>query len=158
MSYQLKTKNTPAPEIDAVPYDETLGLISLEPRILLDAAGIVTGAEVAVEAMAAEGVEMGVQAIFEDSEDPTAAPFDGPWLEEVTEDSTGDTSEDDPTAVPFGGPWLEEITSDSSGDTSEDDPTAVPFGGPWLGEVQLAQDDTSTNDDPSAVPFGGPWL
>ena len=70
MSYKLKTKNTATSDVDAVSHDESLGLISLEPRILLDAAGFVTGAEVAVEAMAAEGVENGVQAILKIARSP----------------------------------------------------------------------------------------
>ena len=44
---------------------ETLGLVSLEPRILLDAAGFVTGAEVAMDALASEDAQLGVEGIFD---------------------------------------------------------------------------------------------
>ena len=45
---------------------ERLGLVSLEPRILLDAAGFVTGAELAMDSLNAEGAMMGVDVIFSD--------------------------------------------------------------------------------------------
>ena len=43
---------------------EKLGLLALEPRVLLDAAGFVTGAEVAMEALVFEDAQIGVEAIF----------------------------------------------------------------------------------------------
>jgi len=56
---------------------EKLGLVALEPRILLDAAGFVTGAEVAMDALISDDTQTGVEAIFnpnsqqiETSEDP----------------------------------------------------------------------------------------
>jgi len=150
MSYKQNTKNTSGSDDVAVSKVESLGLVSLEPRILLDAAGFVTGAEVAAEAMAAEGAEMGVQAIFEDGGDTAAAPVDGPWLGEITLSDTGDTSGDNPSAAPVDGPWLGDITLDPSGDT----PTAAPVDGPWLGDVTI---DTS-GDTPTAAPVDGPWL
>ena len=106
MSYKLKTKSSSALDHEAASNVETLGLVSLEPRIPLDAAGFVTGAEVAVEAMAVEGAEVGVQAIFEGGENTAATPMDGPWLGEVA-------------ATPMDGPWLGEVA-------------ATPMDGPWL--------------------------
>jgi len=50
----------PAPQTSK----DRLGLIALEPRILLDAAGFVTGADVAMEAMNAHDAMMGVEVIF----------------------------------------------------------------------------------------------
>jgi len=43
---------------------EKLGLVALEPRILLDAAGFVTGAEVAMDSLISEDTQTGVEAIF----------------------------------------------------------------------------------------------
>lgn len=79
MSYKFKPKIQTGLDDMTVTNVETLGLVSLEPRILLDAAGFVTGAEVAAEAVAAEGAEIGVQAIFEGEQD-SAEPVGGPWL------------------------------------------------------------------------------
>ncbi len=45
---------------------ERLGLVSLEPRILLDAAGFVTGAELAMDSLNAQDAMMGVDVIFSD--------------------------------------------------------------------------------------------
>ena len=50
---------------------DKLGLVSLEPRLLLDAAGFVTGAEVAVDAMETNDAQTGVDAIFNDVSTPT---------------------------------------------------------------------------------------
>jgi len=80
MSYEFQTKNELSIDDMTISNVETLGLVSLESRILLDAAGFVTGAEVAMEAMVADGAEIGVQAIFEGVESPNATPMDGPWL------------------------------------------------------------------------------
>ncbi|MBX2868410.1 MAG: MSCRAMM family adhesin SdrC, partial [Acidiferrobacterales bacterium] len=55
-----KTQN----DIHARSNREKLGLLSLEPRILLDAAGFVTGAEVAIDAMAFDDAQIAVEAIF----------------------------------------------------------------------------------------------
>ena len=111
MSYKLKTKSSPAPECVASSNIETLGLVSLEPRILLDAAGFMTGADVAIDAMASEGAEIGTQAIFGGSEVAATPVIDGPWLGEVA-------------ATPvIDGPWLGEVAA-----------TPV-IDGPWLGEV-----------------------
>ena len=112
MSYQFKTEKTAMSDTVMISTVETLGLVSLEPRILLDAAGFVTGAEVAMEAMVAEGAELGVQAIFEDGESTAAAPVDGPWLGELA-------------AAPVDGPWLGELA-------------AAPVDGPWLGQLSAA--------------------
>jgi len=102
MSYELNTKNGATGDDGAASSSETLGLVSLEPRILLDAAGFVTGADVAAEAMAVEGADFGVQAIFDDGEETSATPTSGPWLGEITlSDSGGDTE-----ATPTSGPWL----------------------------------------------------
>ena len=128
MSYNFKPKNPSALDDAAVSNVETLGLISLEPRILLDAAGFVTGAEVAAEAVSTEGAELGVQAIFDGEQSPTAAPVDGPWLGEVSLTDTGDS----PTAAPVDGPWLGDLA-------------AAPVDGPWLGDL-------------AAAPVDGPWL
>jgi len=113
MSYKFKTKNTSEMDDVAVSNVETLGLVSLEPRILLDAAGFVTGAEVAMETMAAEGAELGVQAIFEGNESSSAAaePVDGPWLAELTLTDASDASDGNLAAEPVGGPWLGDVAS-----------------------------------------------
>ena len=50
---------------------QKLGLMSLEPRLLLDAAGFVTGAEVAVDAMETNDAQTGVDAIFNNVSTPT---------------------------------------------------------------------------------------
>ena len=50
---------------------DKLGLVSLEPRLLLDAAGFVTGAEVAVDAMETNDAQTGVDAIFNNVSTPT---------------------------------------------------------------------------------------
>jgi len=63
-----KTKNLNSAStlgLTAPTVKERLGLISLEPRILLDAAGFVTGAEVAMETMIFDDAQLGVQAIFD---------------------------------------------------------------------------------------------
>ena len=39
---------------------DTLGLVALEPRILLDAAGFMTGADIAMDAMASGDAQLGV--------------------------------------------------------------------------------------------------
>ena len=103
MSYELKPKNQIPPNDELMSNAETLGLISLEPRILLDVAGFVTGAEVAAEAMAIEGAELGVEAIFEGGQEPAeATPIGGPWLGEIALTDSGDVL----AATPIGGPWL----------------------------------------------------
>jgi len=106
MSYKFKPKSASDLKDVEVSNIESLGLVSLEPRILLDAAGFVTGAEVAMEAMAVEGAELGVQAIFESTEEATAAPVNGPWLAELTQTDTDDVPNDDVTDAPVNGPWL----------------------------------------------------
>ena len=134
MSYNFKPKNPSALDDAAVSNVETLGLISLEPRILLDAAGFVTGAEVAAEAVSTEGAELGVQAIFDASEDLAAEPVDGPWLGQVGGDAL--------SAEPVDGPWLGQVGGDAL--------SAEPVDGPWLGQVG--------DDALSAEPVDGPWL
>ena len=117
MSYKFKPKNQTAPESIEVSSAETLGLISLEPRILLDAAGFVTGAEVAMEAMAAEGSDLGVQVIFEN--EVAAEPAGDPWLGEVAFEPAGGPWLGEAAFEPAGGPWLGEVAFE-------------PAGGPWL--------------------------
>lgn len=145
MSLRLNLKNTQENEyqsnlfalgLEPLSTKEKLGLVSLEPRILLDAAGFVTGAEIAMDTMASEDAQFGVDVIFEDSDvalsessnvelqntellnalsiapinegdaDPTAAPADHPWL--ITDSvSLGEgLGGDDPTAAPADHPWL----------------------------------------------------
>ena len=93
MSYKLKHKNLSELEDVTVSNVESLGLLSLEPRILLDAAGFITAAEVAVDAIIVEGAEFGVLAIFEGGKDVAGEPHDGPWLGNVA-------------GEPHDGPWL----------------------------------------------------
>ena len=108
MSYKLKSNELTSMGGLMEPPGEDLGLISLEPRILLDAAGFVTGAEVAMDTLVAEGAQQGVEAIF--GNDAIAdTPRGGPWLGEVAE-------------TPRGGPWLGEVAE-------------TPRGGPWLGNL-----------------------
>lgn len=121
MSYELNPKNPATRDDDVVMSNaETLGLISLEPRILLDAAGFVTGAEVAAEAMVAEGAEIGVQAIFD--------------------------SNDDAQAIPIGGPWLGDIALAESIGTADDSSGVIPIGGPWLGDIELTEVGAATSE------------
>ncbi|MDB2437146.1 hypothetical protein N9W89_00395 [Hellea sp.] len=171
---------------------DALGLVALEPRILLDAAGFMTGADIAMDAMASGDAQLGVDAIFGSSDvstqttdvgmqhqelldslaqvetlesvgpaqdnNPTAAPFDGPWLNEL--DPEAPLNESDPTAAPFDGPWLDELTPEDANPPNDGgDPAAAPFDGPWLNE--LTPEDADTPDDggePSVAPFDGPWL
>jgi len=146
-----------------------LGLVTLEPRILLDAAGFVTGADIAMDAMGAQDAQLGVEAIFGNAEsletpgptqddDITSAPLDGPWLDEVSLDDSNQTGDVDPTSAPLDGPWLDEITFDGDDNSNEDDPTSAPLDGPWLDEVVLEDADTSDNEDPTGAPLDGPWL
>jgi len=171
---------------------DTLGLVALEPRILLDAAGFMTGADIAMDAMTSGDAQLGVDAIFDGGDmsaqasevdmqnqellkslsqvetlesvgptqdnDPTAAPLDGPWLNEIDPE---DTHETDPTAAPLDGPWLNEIEPEDINETdpNETDPTTAPLDGPWLDEV-TPQDsgESDDGDDPSSAPLDGPWL
>lgn len=140
-----------------------LGLVTLEPRILLDAAGFMTGADIAMDAAIAHDAQQGVEAIFGPAnnnavnDDPTSAPLDGPWLNEITADDTDASDDGDPTSAPLDGPWLDEITGEDA-DTSDDgDPTGAPLDGPWLDEITL-EDEGGSNDDPTHAPLDGPWL
>lgn len=147
----------------------SLGLVTLEPRILLDAAGFVTGADIAMDAMGAQDAQLGVEAIFGNAEgletlgptqddDIASAPLDGPWLDEIALDDCSETGDADPTSAPLDGPWLDEITSDGDDNSTEDDPTSAPLDGPWLDELALGDTDTSGDEDPTGAPLDGPWL
>jgi len=167
MSFKLKLKKSSTEETHGdvsvmgmapVSNKEKLGLISLEPRILLDAAGFVTGAEVAIDAMVSETAHIGVQAIFDGNDSTSsemlgfetqnselleslsaaiaAAPVDGPWLGQ------------DVAFAPVDGPWLGQ------------DVAFAPVDGPWLGQdVAFAPvDGPWLGQDVAAAPVDGPWL
>lgn len=144
-----------------------LGLVTLEPRILLDAAGFVTGADIAMDAMGAQDAQLGVEAIFGNAEsletpgptqddDITSAPLDGPWLDGVASNDAN-IIEEDVTAAPLDGPWLGQIAQDGSLEAGGSDPTAAPLDGPWLDEITADSDET-LDGDPTEAPLDGPWL
>ncbi|WP_154813692.1 hypothetical protein [Hellea balneolensis] len=162
----VKLKATAKAQTQNAPIDTkavsraSLGLVTLEPRILLDAAGFITGADIAMENAIAQDVQAGVDAIFGESSsgdvNPTGAPLDGPWLDEITADNADTSNNGDPTGAPLDGPWLDQLSADDNGGEGED-PTSAPLDGPWLDEVSV--DDTdSSDDDPTSAPLDGPWL
>jgi len=156
MSYKLKLKkpnvkhaSKTAPRDLAVSNAKTLGIISLEPRILLDAAGFVTGAEVAMETLVSEDAQYGVDAIFEDGDITSVGPseVETQHLELVNSLSQGDAL----AAAPVDGPWL-----------GQDEAGIAPVDGPWLGqdEAGIAPVDGPWlgQDDTAVAPVDGPWL
>jgi hypothetical protein len=145
MSYKFKTNKTAVAECEMPSGAESLGLVSLEPRILLDAAGFVTGAEIAMEALTVEMAEMGVEAIFEGGQNMAAEPVGGPWLGDVAAEPVGGPWLGAAAAEPVGGPWLGDIAAEPVGGPWLGAAAAEPVGGPWLGDV-------------AADPVGGPWL
>jgi len=166
----MTLKLKPSPE--AIQHDlparsnkDKLGLISLEPRILLDAAGFVTGADVAMEAMVAENVDFGVEAIFADD---ASASFEtsevdvqnSELLNALAIAPLGESEE--PSAAPREFPWLingsDKINAASLGEG--EDTSAAPREFPWLingsGEINTAT--LGEGEEPSAAPREFPWL
>ena len=144
-----------------------LGLRSLEPRILLDAAGFVTGAEVAVDAMQADDVSQTMEATFSGEAGAVdSAVMENEALlsalEAETEEADDNAIEKDFTGV-VSQPIKETLVDDGpfeihSGETINVDLRANDSGnGQLVGIIDPAQPDvviTLTNNEPVELASG----
>ena len=113
---------------------EKLGLVSLEPRILLDAAGFVTGAEVAMDAMAFEDAQMGVEGLFDGTAPMTqeASDVDAQRAELMgslafaEQDALNDSVTSDENEDPAGAPRTVIYLADGTVAPESEDPTDAP--------------------------------
>ena len=165
MSFKSKLmkshKNKPRPSASMLGLSpqsnkDKLGLVSLEPRILLDAAGFVTGAEVAMDAMVFEDAQLGVEGIFDGTAAVTAETSEAESQnaelmgslafadQEVSDTEPSVTSENDPTAGPRAIIYLRDGTPVPAGD----DPTTAPRGIIYLADGTAIPE----GEDPTAGP------
>ena len=145
-------KNVMAMGLAPVSNKEALGLVSLEPRILLDAAGFVTGAEVAMDALASEDAQLGVEGIFDGTAAVTTEASENEAQRSELMDSLAfaeqDMPEDDLAAAPRGIIYLRD---GSPAPESEETDSAAPRGIIYLADGTPVPENEETD---SAAPRG----
>ena len=146
---------------------EKLGLIALEQRILLDAAGFVTGAEVAMDALMFEDAQMGVEAIFNPEDNQLSTSSSNALLVALADQESDSTegintlsfSDSEPSALTLlpldpneDGPAFTPQSEPSNPSTPLLDPT-TPNDGSALTSATLQPASPST---PAPLPVTGP--